>query len=82
VLRTQLETGTPYMLLENVCYRRDVLAALQMVRQGVFGEMIHLEGGYQHDLRAVKFNGGVPGQAYGGGVEFGDEGLVRGALAH
>jgi len=74
VLRAQLETGTPYMLLENVCYRRDVLAALNMVRQGVFGEMIHLEGGYQHDLRAVKFNGGVPGQAYGGGVEFGDKG--------
>ena len=74
VLRTQLETGTPYMLLENVCYRRDVMAALNMVRQGVFGEMIHLEGGYQHDLRDVKFNAGVPGQAYGGGVEFGDRG--------
>jgi predicted dehydrogenase len=74
VLRTQLETGTPYMLLENVCFRRDVMAVLNMVRQGVFGEMIHLEGGYQHDLRAVKFNAGVPGQAYGGGVEFGARG--------
>lgn len=74
VLRTQLETGAPYMLLENVCYRRDVMAALNMVRQGVFGEMIHLEGGYQHDLRDVKFNAGIPGQAYGGGVEFGDKG--------
>ena len=74
VLRTQLETGTPYMLLENVCFRRDVMAVLNMVRQGVFGEMIHLEGGYQHDLRAVKFNAGVPGQAYGGGVEFGEAG--------
>ena len=74
VLRTQQETGTPYMLLENVCYRRDVMAVLNMVRQGVFGEMIHLEGGYQHDLRAVKFNAGVPGQAYGGGVEFGEQG--------
>ncbi|MGH8466940.1 MAG: Gfo/Idh/MocA family protein, partial [Pseudomonas sp.] len=29
VLKTQLSTGTPYMLLENVCYRRDVMAALQ-----------------------------------------------------
>ncbi len=74
VLRTQLETGTPYMLLENVCFRRDVMAVLNMVRQGVFGEMIHLEGGYQHDLRAVKFNAGVPGEAYGGGVEFGARG--------
>lgn len=74
VLRTQLETGTPYMLLENVCFRRDVMAVLNMVRQGVFGEMIHLEGGYQHDLRAVKFNAGAPGEAYGGGVEFGARG--------
>lgn len=74
VLRAQIETGTPYMLLENVCYRRDVLAALNMARQGVFGEIIHLEGGYQHDLRDVKFNAGIPGKAYGGGVEFGDKG--------
>lgn len=74
VLKTQLGTGTPYMLLENVCYRRDVLAVLNMARQGLFGEIVHLEGGYQHDLRAVKFNSGVPGKAYGGGVEFGDKG--------
>lgn len=74
VLRTQQRTGTPYMLLENVCYRRDVLAALNMARQGLFGELVHLEGGYQHDLRAVKFNSGVPGKPYGGGVEFGDKG--------
>jgi len=74
VLRTQQETGTPYMLLENVCFRRDVMAVLNMVRQGVFGEMIHLEGGYQHDLRDVKFNAGIRGEAYGGGVEFGRNG--------
>ena len=74
VLRVQQETGTPYMLLENVCYRRDVLATLNMVRQGLFGELVHLEGGYEHDLRAVKLNSGVPGKPYGGGVEFGDKG--------
>ena len=74
LLRTQLRTGTPYMLLENVCYRRDVLAVLNMVRQGLFGAVEHLEGGYQHNLRDVKFNGGVPGEAYGGGVEYGDRG--------
>jgi hypothetical protein len=74
VLRAHAETGTPYMLLENVCYRRDVMAVLNMARQGVFGEIVHLEGGYQHDLRAVKFNAGVPGEAYGGGVEFGEKG--------
>ncbi|WEF31687.1 Gfo/Idh/MocA family protein [Pseudoduganella chitinolytica] len=75
VLDTQLATGTPYMLLENVCYRRDVLAVLRMVRAGVFGELVHLQGGYQHDLRAVKFNGGDPAKPYGGGVEFGAKGF-------
>lgn len=74
VLRAQRESGTPYMLLENVCYRRDVLAVLNMARQGLFGEIVHLEGGYQHDLREVKFNSGVPGKAYGGGYEFGEKG--------
>jgi predicted dehydrogenase len=74
VLNVQLKTGTPYMLLENVCYRRDVLAVLQMVRAGLFGELVHLQGGYQHDLRAVKFNSGDPARPYGGGVEFGAKG--------
>ena len=52
------ETGMPLMMLENVCYRRDVMAVLNMVRQNMFGEIIHLQGGYQHDLREVKFNDG------------------------
>lgn len=65
------ETGTHMMILENVNYRRDVLAVLNMVRQDVFGELIHYRCGYQHDLRAVKFNNGE--QSYGGGVEFGEK---------
>lgn len=39
------------MLLENCCYYRDVMAVLSMVRQGVFGELIHCRCGYGHDLR-------------------------------
>ena len=74
VLNTQLKTRTPYMLLENVCYRRDVMAALRMVREGLFGELIHLQGGYQHDLRGVKFNSGDPAQPYDSGAEFGEKG--------
>ncbi len=61
------------MQLENVCYRRDVMAVMNMVRQGVLGEMIHLQGGYQHDLRGVKFNDGV--NPYDSGVEFGEKGF-------
>jgi predicted dehydrogenase len=73
IVHTSEKTGMPLMMLENVCYRRDVMAVLNMVRQKVFGEIIHLEGGYQHDLRAVKFNNGK--DAYGGGVEFGEKGF-------
>ncbi len=65
------ETGVPVMIMENVCYRRDVMAVLQMVREGLFGELLHARCGYQHDLREVKFNNGS--QAYGGGVEFGEK---------
>jgi hypothetical protein len=43
------------------------------VRQGLFGELLHCQGGYQHDLRHVKFNDG--NGAYGGGVEFGEKGF-------
>ena len=66
------ETGTHLFFLENVCYRRDVMAVLNMVKQGMFGEMMHLECGYQHDLRGVKFNDGVT--PYNSGVEYGDKG--------
>lgn len=75
VLHAQQRSGTPYMLLENVCYRRDVLAVLQMVRAGLFGELIHLQAGYQHDLRGVKLNSGSPDAPYGSGVEYGDKGF-------
>jgi predicted dehydrogenase len=61
------------MMLENVCYRRDVMAILQMVRQGMFGELMHMQAGYQHDLRGVKLNDGKT--AYGMGVEFGEKGF-------
>lgn len=64
-------TGTQLMFMENVCYRRDVMAVLQMVREGLFGELMHLEGGYQHDLRGVKFNDGQT--PYNSGVEFGQK---------
>ncbi len=54
---TYEETKSPLMILENVCYRRDVMAVLNMARQDVFGELIHARCGYRHDLRGVKFTG-------------------------
>ncbi|TVZ16600.1 Gfo/Idh/MocA family protein [Maribacter sp. MAR_2009_72] len=73
LVNTHERTGTHMMILENVNYRRDILAVLQMVKQNVFGELVHFRCGYQHDLRHVKFNDGKT--AYGKGVEFGDKGI-------
>jgi len=73
LVNTYEETGVPVMIMENVCYRRDVMAVLNMVREDLFGELIHARCGYQHDLREVKFNNGK--QPHGGGVEFGDKAI-------
>lgn len=51
LVRTSEETGKFCMLLENCCYDRNEMALYNMVKQGVFGEIIHMAGGYQHDLR-------------------------------
>jgi predicted dehydrogenase len=71
LVHTSEATRMPMMMLENVCYRRDVMAVLNMVRQGMFGELIHLQGGYQHDLRGIKFNNGETKP--GIGAEFGEK---------
>jgi len=73
LVNTHEQTGKHCMILENVCYRRDVMAVLNMVRDGLFGEMMHGRCGYLHDLREVKFNDGK--RPYGGGVEFGEKGF-------
>jgi len=71
LVNTSEATGSPCMILENVCYRRDIMAIHNMVKQGVFGELLHCHCGYQHDLRQVLFNNGE--QPYGGGLKFGPE---------
>ncbi|NLB82530.1 MAG: Gfo/Idh/MocA family oxidoreductase, partial [Clostridiaceae bacterium] len=51
LVRAYEETKVPCMMLENCCYGRTELMVLNMVRQGLFGEVVHCEGGYHHDLR-------------------------------
>lgn len=51
LVRTYEETGTHCMLLENCCYGKRELMALNMVRMGVLGDIVHCSGGYHHDLR-------------------------------
>lgn len=70
---TYEETKVPVFMMENVCYRRDIMSVFNMVRKGKFGEIVHGQGGYQHDLRNVLFNDGI--NPLGGGVEFGDKGF-------
>lgn len=45
------KTKTPCMLLENCCYGEYELLVSNMVKQGIFGEIVHCSGGYCHDLR-------------------------------
>lgn len=51
LVRVYEQTKTPIMLMENCCWGRRELLVLNMVQQGVFGEIVHCAGGYQHDLR-------------------------------
>ncbi len=44
-------TNMHCMQLENCCYDFFELLTLNMARQGLFGEIIHGEGAYIHDLR-------------------------------
>jgi predicted dehydrogenase len=44
------------VMMENCNYDRMEMMVYHMVRQGVLGEVLHAEGGYLHDLRAIKFS--------------------------
>lgn len=43
------------VLMENCNYDRPEMMVYNMVSQGLFGEIVHAEGAYLHDLRAIKF---------------------------
>ncbi len=44
------------VMMENCNYGRGELLVLRMVRAGLLGELLHAEGAYIHDLRAIKFS--------------------------
>ena len=56
LVETSERTGRQCVMLENCCYGRVELLALNMARKGLFGKTIHARGGYLHDLRAIKFS--------------------------
>ena len=61
-----VETAEKYqkhcVMLENCNYGRREMMVLNMVRQGVFGDIIHGAGGYIHDLRSHKLSGYYEGE--------------------
>jgi predicted dehydrogenase len=46
---TSEKTGVPCMMLENWSFRRDNLAILNMIRRGLFGEIVHSHCAHSHD---------------------------------
>ncbi len=52
---TAEQTQRHCMMLENCCYDFFELATLNMARNGVFGDIMHAECAYIHDLRWLKF---------------------------
>lgn len=51
LVNTAEETGRHCMMLENCCYGREELFALNLCRLGILGELLHGEAGYIHELR-------------------------------
>ena len=50
VVDTAERTRKHCMMLENCVYDFFELTTLNMARQGLFGEILHVEGGYLHNL--------------------------------
>jgi predicted dehydrogenase len=49
LVNTHEKTGVPCMMLENWSFRRDNLAVLRMIREGMFGEIVHCHCAHSHD---------------------------------
>ena len=55
IVNTAERTRRHCMLLEQTPYDFFEMATLNMAQQGLFGEIVHVEGAYIHDLRAYNF---------------------------
>ncbi|MBI5708632.1 MAG: Gfo/Idh/MocA family oxidoreductase [Armatimonadetes bacterium] len=51
LVETSEKTHKHCMMMENCCYGREELLVLHMARLGLFGELLHGEAAYIHDLR-------------------------------
>ena len=53
LVNTSEATRKHCVILENCCYGQNEMMVLQMVRDGIFGELTHGEAAYLHDLRKI-----------------------------
>ncbi len=51
LIETVEKTGLTYMMAENYCFMRPNMMIENMVQHGLFGDLVHVEGGYIHDIR-------------------------------
>jgi predicted dehydrogenase len=58
LVETSERTRRHCMMLENCCYDFFELLTLNVVRKGLFGELVHAEGAYIHDLARQLFDRG------------------------
>ena len=58
LVRAAESTGVSCMMLENCCYGRNELLCLNLARKGLFGELIHCECGYEHDISEMALKDG------------------------
>lgn len=56
LVETSEKTKKHCMMLENCCYDFFEQLTLNMARQGMFGELVHAEGAYIHNLLDLNFN--------------------------
>jgi uncharacterized UPF0146 family protein len=55
LVNTSEKTRRHCMMMENCCYDFFEMATLNMAQKGLFGEIVHVEGAYIHDLRSLNF---------------------------
>ena len=66
LVETSEKTRKHCMMLENCCYDFFELLTLNMARQGMFGDILHGEGAYIHNLMGYNFNKPVDDRASDG----------------
>ena len=53
IIQTAEHTQRHCIMMENCNYNEEELWVLNMIQEGVFGDITHAEGAYLHDLRAL-----------------------------